>query len=200
MRRAAFLLLLSLAAADARAQAPGPVTADPEWGGCFGPVIRYTSLYNHHAAMLGLRGGWRVGESLTLGAGAHTLMTKVGAPEGVMPVEGPLDIDLTTFGIEAEYVVSRRPWGHIGLFAMAGGGASRYVKDTDSTWKSTEQTGETDFLWVVEPGLTAEWRAVRWLRLNAGISYRLVTNVEMEGLSNGDLSGVAASLTFKTNF
>jgi len=197
MRKSAFVVMLLAFAAGVAARERDPAQAGLGNDDFLGPVVKITTLKEQLGVMLGFRGSWPVGRSLAIGGGIYTLLNKVEAPEGVLPFEGALDIDLSYLGFELEYFLNPTARTRFSLSALFGGGATRYVKDTGSVFKSSEQSGETAFMWILEPGGNAEWTVAGWLRLTAGVSYRLASGTRHEGLGDRDLTGPAATLAFK---
>jgi len=55
----------------------------------------------------------------------------------------------------------------------------------------------TSTVFVFEPGINAELNVTSFFRINAGISYRIVTGIDLYGLRNGDLGGPSGNLVFK---
>jgi hypothetical protein len=80
---------------------------------------------------------------------------------------------------------------------LIGAGANNYVKDVGPLTKSNERAGESDVVFVVEPGVIAELNILTWLRLNGGLSYRSVSGVDQDNLKNRDFSGLAATVSLK---
>jgi hypothetical protein len=197
MRYLVFTITLFAFAANVAAQEETLFKGGLETTGFGGPVIKYTSVHNQGAMMVGGRGGWIINHSLVIGGGGYAVVTEVDAPAGVLPLEGPLDIEFGYGGLELEYIVDPKSLGHFGIYALIGGGAINYVKDVGPVNRSNEQAGETNFVFVLEPAVNAELNVTTWCRLNAGASYRLVTGVSQSGLKNRDLNGVTATLTFK---
>ena len=70
-------------------------------------------------------------------------------------------------------------------------------RDIGSSFESNQTTGESDFVFVVEPAINAELNIIKWFRVDAGLSYRLVLDVSQVGLDSGDFSGLTAVLTLK---
>jgi hypothetical protein len=195
-KSAVIIVLLAFAALVATVgQSPAQDSARNE--AFIGPVVKITSIDQRLGVMAGLRGSWPVGRSLALGFGLYTLLNKIDAPEGVLPQEGPLDIDLSYLGLELEYFLNPESQTRFSLSALLGGAATRFVKDTGSTFKSSQQVWETAFLWVAEPGVNAEWTIVKWLRLTAGVSYRLASKPNKEWLEDVNFSGPTATIAFK---
>jgi hypothetical protein len=197
MRKAAFVIMLLAFATGVVAQERDAARGDSRNESFFGPVIKFTTIKGQAGVMFGLRGSWPIGRSLALGGTICTLMSKVDAPEGALPLEGALDIDLSYLGFELEYFLNPGSRTRFSLSALFGGGATRYVKDTGSFFKSNEQSGETAFMFIVEPGGNAEWTVAKWLRLMAGVSYRLVSGTRQEKLTDQDLGGPVVTIAFK---
>ncbi len=200
MRRLLFVIMLLAFATNIAAQEEETLfKGDFEKGGFGGPVVKFTSIKNTNALMVGGRGGWIINHSLVLGGGGYGLVTEVDAPEGALSEseEGPLDIEFGYGGFEVEYIIHPRSLAHFSIYTLIGAGANNYVKDVGAVTESNQQVGETDFMFVLEPAVNAELNVTNWFRLNAGLSYRLVTGVSQDLLKNGDFSGMTATLTFK---
>ncbi|MHB9030773.1 MAG: hypothetical protein ACYC9O_18550, partial [Candidatus Latescibacterota bacterium] len=199
MRIPAYILVLFLIATFAHGQEQTLVRGDVERSGFGGPVIKYTRIHDQNAFLVGGRGGWFFNHSLMLGGGGYGVISEVDAPSGALgPWEkSPLDIEFGYLGLEIEYLRNSGSLLHYNFYTLLGGGADNYVKDAGSVWDSNEQSGETDFMLVMEPAITGELNVTPWFRLNAGISWRLVSGVEQAGLDNSDFSGPSAALTLK---
>jgi len=173
MRKVSIVFMLLAFAVSVSAQEQNPAKDDMKNASFFGPVVRFTSIRKQAGVMAGLRGSWPVGRSLALGGAAYFLISKVNAPEDALPLEGPLDVDLTYLGFELEYFLN------------------------PSFFRSNEQSGETAFMFIVEPGGNVEWTVAKWLRLMAGVSYRLVSGTRQEKLTDRDLRGPSVTIAFK---
>jgi hypothetical protein len=199
MRIPIYTLVLFLLSASAWGQEQTLFSGKLEKSGGFGgPVIKATQINNHEAFLIGGRGGWIINNSLVLGGGGYGVFNDVDAPKDlfVQPAT-PLDIEFGYGGFEIEYIFNTDALLHYSVYTLIGGGSTNFVKDVGEVTESNEQIGESDFLLVLEPAVTGELNVTNWFRLNAGVSYRLVTGVEQEGLSNSDFSGLTVSLTFK---
>ncbi|HEX9975350.1 MAG TPA: hypothetical protein VGD14_25075 [bacterium] len=198
MRQLVFVIMVLALAINVAAQEEETLfKGNFEKGGFGGPVVKFISIKGQSAAMIGGRGGWIINHSLALGGGGYGVASEVDAPAGVLPLEGPLDIEFGYVGFELEYIIHPKSLAHFSIYTLIGGGATNYVNDVGPVTESNEQVGETDFLFVWEPAVNAELNVTTWFRLNAGVSYRLVTGVKQEGLENRDFRGMAATLTFK---
>ena len=197
MRYLMLIIMLCVSAAGVGAQEETLYKGETEKTGFGGLVVKYTMVKDQGAVMVGGRGGWIINHSLVLGGGGYAVVSEVDASEGVLPEEGPLDVEFGYGGFELEYVFHPNSLTHATLYALIGGGVNNYVKAVGPVTESNEQAGESDFMFVLEPGMGGELNVARWFRLNAGVSYRIVTGVGQVGLKNGDLAGIAGTLTLK---
>jgi hypothetical protein len=197
MRYFIFIIILFTLTAIASAQEETLIKDDGEKGGFGGPVVKYTTIYDQSALLIGGRGGWIMNHSLVLGGGGYAIVNEIDTAAGALPGEGPLDIKFGYGGFEMEYIFNSMSLTHFSLYALFGAGDIHYVKDEGSVSESNHTTGESDFVFVVEPAINAELNIVKWFRVDAGVSYRLVMDVNQVGLNSGDFSGLTAIITFK---
>ena len=123
-------------------------------------VLKYTTVTEQGAAMLGGHGGWNVTPSLVLGGGLDGTLSQVDAQSGVVSAAGdPLDIKFESFGLDLD--------------------------------------GETDFMFVVEPTVGADWALAEWAHMHVAVSYRVVDGVEQRGLTGSDFNGTTAVVAVK---
>lgn len=198
MRVPGCIMALFIITAAAQGQEQTLVSGNVELSGFGGPVIKYSRIHDQNALMVGGRGGWVLNHTLMLGGGGYGIISEVDAPAGALgPWERSLDIEFGYGGFEIEYIRNSNSLLHYSIYTLIGGGANNYVKDAGSVWDSNEQSGETEFLLVLEPAFTGELNVAPRVRLNVGLSYRLVSGIEQAGLDNSDFSGPSASLTLK---
>ena len=80
---------------------------------------------------------------------------------------------------------------HWTIHTLLGGGSVALVED------NSNNRLESDNLFVVEPSLDVDLNITNWFRLGMGVSYRLVTGLDSDIVSNSDLSGVGGLLILK---
>jgi hypothetical protein len=197
MRYLTFFILFMEFAGGVFAQRENLIEFGDQTGGFGGPVAKFTNINSQSAVMLGARGGWIFNHSFVLGGGIYTLVSEVDAPENILPAQGPLDIDFSCFGLEAEYVLQPGSLIHYNFYLFIGAGTVRFLKDVGSFGKNNTQVEETDLTFVLEPAANVELNLTDWCRVMAAISYRFTTGVSQVGLSNNDFTGPAVSLTVK---
>ncbi|MGE0157783.1 MAG: hypothetical protein AB7T31_00150 [Gemmatimonadales bacterium] len=156
-------------------------------------MIEYTRLGGQSAVMLGGRGGWYATPSLVLGAGLYGTATEVDAREADVPdAPGPLDLKVEKFGLELEYHVRAGSRTDFTIGTFVGGAAAHHVRD-----RTTEQHGETDFLFLVQPVAGIEQTLASWLRVHIGASFMIGGPVEQVGLRGSDVRGPGVALALK---
>lgn len=163
-------------------------------GGYGGPVVKFTSIDNDFAVMAGGRGGWIVNHSFVLGAGGYGLVQ-----DNIDRY--PISFDRNNFltmgygGFMMEYDFSPHRLVHgSGIILIGGGELSRAISGPYH-WETLDNTGDGFF--VVEPEVDVTVNMTSFMRISTGASYRFVSDVEMSGLTNGDISGPAATLTLR---
>lgn len=197
MRISACIMALLAIAATAQAQEQTIFSGDIEHTGFGGPVLKYSRIHDQNALMVGGRGGWIINHTLVLGGGGYGVVSEIDAPAGALPLEGPLDIEFEYGGFEIEYIAESNELLHYSVYTLIGGGATNFVKDVGSVFDSNEQTGESDFMFVLEPAINGELNVMPRFRVNLGVSYRFVSGVEQAGLDDSDFSGLGVTATFK---
>lgn len=74
---------------------------------------------------------------------------------------------------------------HITFPILIGGGAASYVTEDeywewdDNEWETDNKVLDTDVFFSFEPGIRAEVNLLKFMRLNAGFSYRYVQGLEL---------------------
>jgi len=78
---------------------------------------------------------------------------------------------------------------HFTFPLLIGGGAASYIIETDDNWdysgweshewENNHKNIDTDFFYSIEPGIRIEANVCRFMRINAGVSYRYVSGLEM---------------------
>ncbi|HAV22196.1 MAG: hypothetical protein A2X67_00845 [Ignavibacteria bacterium GWA2_55_11] len=197
MRLLMLSLVLCVCATDLRAQEQTLFSLENQTGGFGAPVVKFTSVNGQTAIMAGGRGGWVFDHSFSIGGGGYGVVSEVDAASNILPIEGPLDIEFGCLGLELEYFFDPASLTHYTVSAFVGVGATNFVKDVGSVFESNQQTGETAFMFLLEPGVHAELNLAKTFRLNAGVSYRLAMGTDQVGLDDSDFSGFSASLELK---
>jgi hypothetical protein len=168
--------------------------------GGFGAVVtKLTTVNGEFGVMAGLRGAWITNHTFSIGAGFYGLATQNivmdGSELGGTPGQDYF-LEMGYAGVEVEYVY---PWHrllHMSANVLVGGGGVAYIEDPHYDDREDDPL-DSDAFFIVEPGLYLELNVARPMRLDLGLSYRFVADVELPKIEDGDLEGLAATLTLK---
>lgn len=170
-------------------------------GGFGGPVVKYVQIKGESGVLVGGRGGWIINHSFVLGGGGYGLVNNIKA--GIPPV---IDIYGNTHdayinfgygGVELEYIIQSDRVLHFSVYSLIGAGSISFRNEQwndhhDGDWNTAE-----DAFFVFEPAVNAELNVVSFMRISAGLSYRVISGVELDNMSNSDFAGFSGTLTFK---
>ncbi len=185
MKKYLILLFCVLLVIPALAEEPQVLlSGEAENGGYGGPFVRSCSVKGMGGMAIGAEGGWIVNRTFFLGGRAYGLASSFAASNFSSGHAGKLAFGVG--GLSLGWIINSDNLTHLVLSTMIGYGSASY-DNTDSSNVS-----------VIEPQIDYEINITRFFRLALGISYRLVGGVDnTPGLSNSDLSGFSAGLTFK---
>lgn len=149
-----------------------------------GPIMSFTAIDGQFAHMMGGGGGVLLGDFF-LGGYGEGLTNSI-----------PVNNNHLSFGHGGFWTgysfMAARPL-HPTVSAQIGWGSVSEHDPDYSYW------GTPDNVFVFNPAVELEMNFTKFFRLGVGVHYRLVTgaNPEISSLSNADLSGPGALLTFK---
>jgi hypothetical protein len=106
-------------------------------------------------------------------------------------------------GLLLEYTLFPKSVVHVTFPVLVGAGGASYVTDKEyRDWDNdhdahTHKSLDSDAFFVVEPGVRAEVNILKFMRLNAGISYRYVGNLELINTSSDMMNNFTATVGLK---
>jgi hypothetical protein len=169
-------------------------------GGYGAPEVKFTKIHDDFGVMVGGRGGWIINSTFSIGGGGYALTT---SPK-------VYDINDTSYylrmgygGAFIEYINSSNSLVHFTVNALIGAGGAtnthsinHMIKngnyDVTYNWNDDQTT-----FFIFEPGVTVDVNLLKFMRLSIGGSYRLVSGVELKGVTNQDISGPSGSIGIK---
>jgi len=175
------------------------LTGEVTHGGFGGPVVKFTRLDGEFGLLLGGRGGWIINHAFSIGGGGYGLVNAIPGPAGTGDMAEPL-LAMGYGGFEMEYVRHSGKLIHSTLSLLIGGGGAGYHEKTDEDWdfgNDVDDNPTWDSFFIAEPGIGVEMNITSFFRINAGASYRFVSGIEKNGLTNEDIGGPSVVLTFK---
>ncbi|NVO19954.1 MAG: hypothetical protein HXX13_09650 [Bacteroidetes bacterium] len=102
-----------------------------------------------------------------------------------------------------EYTLNPSAPVHLTFPMMIGVGGASYVTDKeyydwkDKDWNTHHKTIDTDAFFSFEPGVRAEVNVFKFMRLNAGVSYRYVSGLELVHTSDNLMNNFSATVGLK---
>ena len=151
-----------------------------ESGGYGGPVVKFMSLGGNLGVIVGGRGGWIINHTFVIGGGFYGLASNI-------TIDGNTT-DLEYGGFEFEYIWQSDRVLHFTVHMSIGGGRVQMI-DGDFF---------QDQFFYIEPSFNGELNIMSWFRINAGIGYLWVDNIQgMPGLSTSDVRSITGSIVFK---
>lgn len=106
-------------------------------------------------------------------------------------------------GLLLEYTLFPKSMVHVTFPVLIGGGDASYITDPDySDWDEDDcdehrRTLDKDQYFIVEPGVRAEINILKFMRLNAGVSYRYVAGLDLINTSSTVMNNFTATVGLK---
>lgn len=180
--------IFCVVAISAMAQERTLISGNIKSGGFGGPVLKVTEFRDEVGLMVGGRGGWIINHVLVIGGGGYGLTTNIDAP-----VSG-LYLDVNYGGGILEYIVLPDKAIHASVSVLIGAGGINY---TEGERSGPVHPYDEDGFFVAEPCVELMLNVATFFRIGVGVSYRYVNGIDLEGLSDSDISGLSATVTFK---
>jgi len=170
-------------------------SGDVEHGGFGGPVIKFSQINNKNALLVGGRGGWIIDHRITIGGGGYGLITKVPTINSQVDGADSLSLGMGYGGFQLGYIHNSNRMIHFAFQTLIGGGGVSHMQWDNEFDFNFEEEGDGFF--ILEPSVDVVLNVSTFFRICAGISYRYISGVDLDGLSDSDLSGTSAQLTLK---
>lgn len=191
MKKTVIILIASVMVTPVLAQEETLISGQLEYGGYGGPVVKFTTINNDWEVMVGGRGGWIINHSFVLGGGGYGLVTDVEAEH--FDPSGDVVMELGYGGGMLEYVGNSNELIHYSVSLLIGAGGVNYVrKITNSRLYS-----DADAFFVLEPEVNFMVNITTLFRAGFGAGYRLISGVDLAGLSDSDIGGLSINMVFK---
>ena len=181
MKRYLFILCVLVAVVPivASAQEETLIGDGIESGGYGGPVVKFTSFAGNIGVIVGGRGGWIINHTFVLGGGYYGMASNI-------RIDGSTT-DMEYGGFEFEYIWQSDRVLHFTVHVGIGGGRVQMIDPYNE-----------DRFFYTEPTINLEVNLIKWFRINAGIGYLWVDNIQgMPGLSTSDVRSITGSIVFK---
>lgn len=161
-------------------------------GGYGGPVFKYTQLgpNSEEGLLVGGQGGWIIDHTFVLGGAGFGLANSINA--NWIKYYVPQYLNFGYGGLFLAYINNSDKLIHYDINTIIGWGTVNY---RDKDYYNLYDTDDSIF--IVEPGIYIVANITKFFRVGAGASYRFVQGVEIEGLTDDNLSGPSAQVILK---
>ena len=207
---AGVIVLASLAVClQAQESAPDSTKSDPmetvisteiESNGGFGAVVfKVGNIDGSTGVIFGGRGGWVINRTLVIGGGGYGWLQ---GPYHSSDNQVDTNLAFAYGGFEIEYLIASNNVVHASIIALIGGGGVSILEQipqngTSKRWDDIYSTG----VFVFEPAANVEVTLLPWLRIAAGLGYRVVSGVDIDlggrTYDNSSVSGLFGVGTIK---
>lgn len=181
---------------------------DIDHGGYGGPELKIGRVAAGDAVFFGGKGGWIIDHQLVIGGGGWGMTNRRDAParlQSAAPLADRRVINVGYGGGLLEYFIKPKSVVHATVSLLVGGGGVN-LRDRPADCHGDrdclnryedDDPGLSDSFFILEPEAGAEVNVVKFMRLNAGVSYRYVTGIGGIGFENDDLRSFNGTFTVK---
>ncbi|MBI9053463.1 MAG: hypothetical protein JEY96_06565 [Bacteroidales bacterium] len=170
-------------------------------GGYIAPEIKVGNVNEDMSLFVGGKMGFTFNNSFSIGIAGYGLTTNsnfdidyAGNPNT------PARIGMGYGGLSLEYTLFSNKLVHFTVPVVVGA-ASIYVYEDDGDFFYNDYEDiENSAAFVVEPGVNLELNVFKFMRLDIGASYRLISGTDLYYLQDEDLSDLSFNATFKFGF
>jgi hypothetical protein len=168
----------------------------PKIGGYVSPNLQFGPVASEGAYLANIKGAVTFNNQFAVGATYSTTFNEF-TPD--MQAESGTYLDLQLGGLLLEYTLNPNRMVHFTFPLTLGAGEIEldYRDDSPDYNDGNDNFGEDNFLFF-EPGALLEINLLNNLRLNGGLTYRLIPGgVDYRGLNANDISGFTGSIGLK---
>jgi hypothetical protein len=163
----------------------------------------YTQFDTRDVWVCGLNFGMIIDHQLTIGLSGNGWNNRKGMfYEDVTETEGAY-LEGGYGGLLLAYTLFPESAVHVTFPVLIGGGGASYVSDyeipewDEDEWDSEHYVLDDDVFFVIEPGVRAEVNLLRFMRLDAGVSYRYTDGLQLLNTSENLMNNFTATVGLK---
>jgi hypothetical protein len=136
-----------------------------------------------------------------IGIGAMAVTNDIRVPEQYSARPGTqMSYEYGQVGMVTEYVIGSNKALHIAFDLFTGAGFTlQYERhhEGDEFDYEDDYVYDKNWFFVAEPGVKVEVNLTKWMRLSPGVSYRIASGSDAEGLTDRDLSDINYNVSLK---
>jgi hypothetical protein len=173
-------------------------------GWFIGPSSTYTKFGDKDVWMGGLSVGWVITHNFTIGLSGNAFCNNNELYYNHISDTSGANLEGGYGGLLLEYTLFPKSVVHLTFPLVIGGGSATYTskyqvyeQDNHGNWEWKYKTLDSDAYFVIEPGVKAEVNIVNWLRLDAGVTYRYVGDLQLMNTSSDLMNNFSATVGLK---
>lgn len=177
-----------------------------ESGGYGGPELILTEIMDKKSMLIGARGGWIIGNILSIGGAGYILLgdnviENYNQPE-MQGYDSTVYLRMAYGGMFMEYINNSNKIVHFTVNALVGFGGASYTGSIKKLINMPEEKQkdwnlENSTFFVFSPGISVDVNILPFFRLSAGASYRLTGALDLSRTDTNDLNSYNIFLMLK---
>jgi hypothetical protein len=173
-------------------------------GGYGALTNKFTTIRGRTANLVGAYGGVYFNHQFFLGLGASALTNTISVPlQYSADPSRDMNYEYGQVGLVTEYVIGSNKAFHLAFNLFSGAGFT--VQNDRYDWRDhddddfdfDEESKDTNWFFVAEPGVQLEINVFKWMRFSPGVSYRAAFGSEGLGMKDSDISNISYNATLK---
>jgi hypothetical protein len=161
------------------------------------PEFGYTKFDDKDVFLSGISGGVIFNHSFSLGMSGYGIVNSYNLQYSDIAPPDDLYLYGGYGGLKMEYILNPSKVVHVSFPLLIGGGALSYNRHNDMDYNYMEESYASDGFFVVEPGVMVGVNLIKFMRLDAGVTYRFAPNIDLPNTSSVLLNGFNAIASLK---
>ena len=168
-----------------------------------GPEFSYTMIDNKGAGMAGLSGGIIINHNFSIGLQGIGILTSNNLKFSGINDTADVYLYGGYGGLILEYRINPVKPVNLAFPLLIGGGGAAYSTWGPNNWNNSPPDDQNDnvYNWdsyfVLEPGVIVGINLIKFMRLDAGITYRLVQGLKLPETGKSMMNGFNAKVSLK---
>jgi hypothetical protein len=167
------------------------------------PDFSYTQIDSRDVFLGGMSGGVIIDHSFSVGLAGYGIMNSLNLK--FTGINDTADVYLYGGygGLKLEYRLFPKKMVNIAFPLLIGGGGVAYSFWGHDEWNNYDPHEDFDYTYawdsffVIEPGVVVGLNLLKFMRLDAGLSYRYAPGIELPNTNSNILNGFNASISLK---
>jgi len=162
-----------------------------------GAEFGYTRFDDKDVFLSGLSGGVIFNHKFSLGIGGYGIVNSYNLVYSDITPPDDLYLYGGYGGLKMEYRLNPSKVFHVSFPLLIGGGALSYNRHNDMDYNYMEESYASDGFFVVEPGVMMGVNLIKFMRLDAGVTYRFAPEIDLPQTSSVLLNSFNAVVSLK---